>query len=70
MSGIEKFDEELDLVFAIPGLEAGAAVSLPVQPNSQLRQLRAEIELWDQKPDSKQQKPSLAGGVSLPKTRI
>jgi hypothetical protein len=38
MSDIEKLDEELDLVFAIPGLEAGAAISLPVQPNSQLRQ--------------------------------
>ncbi|HUC68667.1 MAG TPA: hypothetical protein VMA53_24840 [Stellaceae bacterium] len=66
MSGIEKFDEELDLVFAIPGLEAGAAVTLPVQPNSQLRQLRAEIALWDKQSDSKQQRLSLAGDISLP----
>jgi hypothetical protein len=70
MTGIEKFDEEFDLVLAIPGLEAGAAVSLPVQPLSQLRQLRAESELWNQQSDSKQERPSLVGGVSLPKTSI
>jgi hypothetical protein len=53
MGGIEEFDQQFDLALAIPGLEAGAAVSLPVEPNSQLRQSRAEIDLGDQQSDSK-----------------
>jgi hypothetical protein len=53
MRGIEEFDQQFDLVLALPGLEAGAAVSLPVEPNSQLRQSRAEIDLGDEQSDRK-----------------
>ena len=53
MGGIEEFNQQFDLVLAIPGLEAGAAVSLTVEPNSQLRQSRAEIDFGDQQSDRK-----------------